>query len=314
MANDPQGDFPANPHLTAIAVNYTNPDKALIADEVLPRDDTLSEELFTYQQSTDVHEGFRLPETAVGPRGRVQRLGVGMTEVPASTEDEAIEVELSARDMKREGAKEHATARATNIIQLRHEVKVGALVMDPANYPTSQKVALTGTDQLDNASYDGNVLEVINDSLATMLLRGNIMCMNHITWAKFRAKAEIVQAVLGTAATKGLAAPEDVARLFGLQAVLIGEGWLNTSKKGQTPVLESAWGNAIALLHRDRTASHAGGITFGFTAQYGKRKVVDYKDINVGADGGHIVRVSEKVKPVICAPYAGYLINDVLAA
>lgn len=314
MVLDPQGDFPANPHLTAIAVNYRNPDKALIADEVLPRDDSLTERVFTYYKAKDDFEAFRLPETRVGPRGQVNRLDVEMTEATSRTEAEAIEVGLTDDDLKRKNAKETATNRATDVIVLRHEVKVASLVMDPAQYPASQQVALTGTDQLDNESYDGNVVELINDVLASMLMKGNVMALSNRVFGKLRSRPELVKAVQGNSGDSGLATQEQIAKLFGLQAVLVGESWLNTAKMGEAPSMSGAWGTGIALLHRDRMASTQGGVTFGFTAQYGKRNAMNYKDIKMGAPGGEVVRVYEETKPLIVAPYCGYFIEDVISA
>jgi hypothetical protein len=312
MAADPQSDFPVDPHLTAVAVNYKNPDKAFIADGVLPRDTSLTDRVFTWQKSSDDHEAFRLPETAVGPRGRVNRLEINQSEQSARVEGEGIEIPLSDDDLKKKGAKEQAVERATNIIMLRHEVKVAQLAMTASLYPTAQKVTLTGTDQLNDSAYAGKSVELINDCLSSMLIRGNALAMNHQVWAKLRSRADVVKAVLGNSGDSGLASKDAVARLFGVDEILVGEAWVNTAKPGEAAVMAACWTDSILIFHRDRTASTSGGITLGLTAQYGGRVAMTYHDKDIGLRGGEVVRVGEETKPVIVAPYCGYLISDCL--
>jgi len=312
MANDPNGDFPVDPHLTAIAVAYKNPDKVLIADSVLPRDASLSETLFSYSKAKDIHQAVTLPQTAVGPRGKVNRLELQMEDATASTEDEAIDIPLSAYDLKRKGAREGATGLATSIIQLRHELKVASLVFAAAQYPTAQKEELEGEERLDHEDYAGNPLALIDDAITAMLLRGNIAVFGRKAWSVFRKLPGVVKAVQGNSGDSGLATQAQVASLFGLQEVLVGEGWLNTAKPGEAAVMAEVWGPHIAIIHRDRTASTQGGVTFGLTAQYGQIVSGSIPDKNVGLRGGEIVRVGESVKPLIVAPYGGYFLENVV--
>ncbi len=56
-----------------------------------------------------------------------------------------------------------------------------------------------------------------------------------------------------------------------------------------------------------------GGITFGLTAEEGTRRAGSIPDPHIGLDGGEIVKVGERVKELIIAPMAGYLIADAVA-
>lgn len=313
MPNDPNSDFVAQPHLTAIAENYRNPDKALIADSVLPRV-PVSQMQFTYQKAKDPLQAFRLPETRVGPRGKPNQLEMGMTETPEVTVDNAIDVPLGAEDMKRDAkAKEHATELGASIIQLRHEVEVANLVFDGAQYPAGFKETVAGTDQFDSGAYAGDALELIQDGLDAMLLPANVLCFARDVWSKFRKLPEVVSAILGNAGDKGLVKPEQVANLFGVQEVVVGEAFIVTSKPGEATALSRAWSKKIAAIHRDRTANTTAGVTFGFTAEYDKIKSGEIPDKDAGARGGTRIRTYQSTKPVIVAGMAGYLWEDAIS-
>jgi hypothetical protein len=94
----------------------------------------------------------------------------------------------------------------------------------------------------------------------------------------------------------------------------VGQGFLNTAKKGQTPSLSRVWGKHAALIHRDGLADSRGNrTTFGFTAQWGERIAGTIRDPNVGMRGGTVVRVGESVAEVIAAPDLGYLFENAVA-
>jgi len=312
MPQDPNGDLVTKTHLTAIAETYKNPDKNLIADRVLPRV-MVGETLFSYQQAKDKYDAFRLPETAVGPRGRVNQLNLGMTEVTASTEDNAIDIPLGYVDLKREKARERATELGASIVGLRNEKRVADVVFNAASYAAGFKEVVTGTDQFNDASYDGDPIGLIQDGLDKMLLPANVLTFGRPAWSKFRRLPAIVSAILGNAGDKGLVKPEQVAALFGLDECLVGEGVLVTSKPGESLVMPTVWGNHIAATHRDRTATTAGGVTFGYNAQFDKIVSEELKDQDVGMRGGVKIRTGESTKAVIVASMAGYFWQNVVS-
>ena len=103
---------------------------------------------------------------------------------------------------------------------------------------------------------------------------------------------------------------EFVAKLFELDEVLVGEGWVNTAKKGQTVTLSRVWGGNIALLHINPLANTQRVGTFGITAEFGKRIAGAQPDKDIGLRGGQKVRVGESVKELITANDFGYYIQD----
>jgi hypothetical protein len=317
MADDDTNTaFPVDPQLTAIAVAYRNPDVSLIADAVLPRVSRPGT-LLEYTSYDDIYQAYTLPNTKVGPKGKVNSVELGGRRVQASTEDNAIQVPLSHFDLnaisKGVDAKAAATEYATSIINLQHEVAVAALVFDAANYPAGFKETLAGDDQLNDAQYAGNPLSLISAGLDTALVRPNRLVFGHKAWSVFRSLPAVVKAVLGNSGDSGMATREQVARLFEVQEVLVGVSLLNISKPGEVASLNRVWGNHIAASYIDRAAAQVGGLTFGACFEYGTRFAGTIEDKDIGARGGARVRVAESTKPVIIAPHAAYFWEDVVA-
>jgi hypothetical protein len=98
-----------------------------------------------------------------------------------------------------------------------------------------------------------------------------------------------------------------------LDAVYVGESYVNSAKKGQTATLARVWGKFFALLYRDSLADASRGTTFGFTAQFGGRIAGSFEDKDIGMRGGLRVRVGESVKEVVSANDLGYLFSAAIA-
>lgn len=311
MANS----FPIDPHLTSIAIAYKNPDRALIADRVLVRV-PVGKLLFQWTSFNDLTTGYRLPETKVGPTGKLNRLELKGQRLSGRCEDDGISVPLSFYDTDDQGEgvkpEEMATEAAMNVVLLRHEVDTAALVFDADSYPTGNKETLSGTDQLSDYT-NSDPLGVIGDALESMLMRGNQLVFGSAGWRIFRAHPKVVSAILGNSGTVGFVTREQVAALFEVKEVLVGEGWIDTSKPGETPAMARVWGKDIACLYRDEAAARAQGMTFGCTFTYGQRVAGKIPDPEMGLRGGQLVKAGESTKRLVVASSAGYFIEDAFA-
>lgn len=307
--------FPLEPELVAQAQAYKNPDHTLIAERVSPRTPPLKVPTFRYMKMKDPYQAFRIADTKVSPTGRVNRIEPRGEKVIDETDDNAIDVPLSHFDtIQRDDSldvKRMATDLGMSTVKLRHEADVASIYFDADNYVT--KETLVGADQLNNVGYAGDPLRLIREKMRAALVKPNVLIFGEDAWAYYSMMADVVKAILGNSGDKGIATPEAVARLFGVQEVLVGEGVVCTSKPGEDPVLVRAWGPHIAGIYRDRAAGLLGGITFGFTAQYGRPVAGTIDDPDVGMRGGQRVRAGESTKTVVCCPHAGFLIEDAVA-
>lgn len=311
--------FAFDPALTAIAVNFKNPDANLIADQVLPRTPVMAPE-FKWT-SYPVAEAFTVPQTLVGRKGAVEEVEFTGVEVDSSVNDYGLDDVVPQRDIDTAGALRDAgttafdpEARAveglTHLIALDREVRTAALVFGAANYDTGRKIVLSGASQWTDGTSDP--IGVINTGLdATLIMRPNIAVIGRAAWTTLRSHPKIVSATNVSGANNGVATREAVAALFELDELIVGEGFVNTAKRGQTAVMSRVWGNSMALLYRNRMAGTDSGITFGLTAQFGTMVSGRIPEPKVGLRGSQRVRVGEQVREIIVAPSVGYLIEGI---
>jgi hypothetical protein len=312
VANTP---YPIDPVLSAISIAYRN--EAYIADQVLPRTPVGREEFkyITYP----VEETMRLPDTRVGRRGKVNEVVLTGEERIASTGDYALDDPIPRPDIDQaQGAGlpdpvGDATMQLTDYLMIDREVRTAGLVFDAAQYPTDNKIQLSTTDQWNEyAEANSDPIQDILTGVDAALLKPTSMVMGAAVWRYLRAHPKIVAAIHGNDGTVGIVTRQQVATLFELKEVLIGEQRLNTAKYGQAAVLSRVWGNHCLLFRKDQNASTQRGVTFGFTAEYKTRVVGQIDDPDIGMRGGTRVRVGESVKELISAPLVAYLIEDAI--
>jgi hypothetical protein len=302
--------FQANPIQTAIAIAYRNPDYTLIADDVLPRVPVGARD-FTYVSYAE-EEMFNLPDTRVGRRSAPNQVELEGEQVAAMTKDYGIDIPLDNSTIQRAEAagydpRARATERATNIVMLDREVRVAKLVSDATKYHADQKLAATSAAFFDPVNGDpvGNVQAMLDNAW----MRPNQLVFGQTAWSVYRKHPKVLKSIRGNDGNEGLASREDVARLFEVQRVFVGEARVNIAKPGLAPAINRTWGNVITGQFIDRTVTaETGGVTFGMTAQYGTR-IAGSMPTNVGLLGGELQRAGEMVEELIVARRAGFLIT-----
>ena len=303
--------FPVNPVLTAVAIAYRNPDVALIADDVLPRTPTAA--AFKYLQF-NTPDAFTVPDLKVGRKGYPTEVEFGGTEVSSAVVDYGLDDFIPQEDIDDDNQgvdpRGVAVAYLTNLIQLGREIRAAALVFAAGSYTNT--TTLSGTSQWSD-QVNSNPVNAILAALDIPIVRPNIMTLGQQTWTQLRSHPKVVQAIGGTAQTAGIVSRRQVADLFELQDIYVGQGFLNTAKKGQTAVMQRVWGKHCALTYRDRSAGPQAGLTFGFTAQAGAKIAGNIVEPKRGLAGGETVRVGERVKELVVAPDAGYFFQNAVA-
>lgn len=304
--------FPIDPHLTAIAIAYRN--TRLIADEVLPRVPVGKQEFKWLLYS--LAEGFTVPETLVGRKGKPNQVEFSATDKVSSTEDHALDAPVPQADIDNAPANYdplgHATERTLDLILLDREARVSAKVFSSSSYASGNKTTLSGSSQWSHS--DSNPVAAITDALDSVVMRPNIGVLGRRTATLLRRHPKVVKAYNGTTGDDGMVPLEFLRDLLELEAIYVGEARLNVARPGQTPSLVRAWGPHAAFLYRDRLADANGGTTFGFTAQWGDRIAGAIEDKDIGMRGGQRVRVGESVKEVISAPDLGYFFENAVSS
>ena len=306
--------LPIDPVLTAIVIAYRN--KRLIADDVFPYV-PVGKSSFKYFKRT-LAEGFTVPNTFVGRKSTPNQVEFSGDEVTASCDDHFLDDVVPQSDINDAPEGQNplniAGEGTIDLVLLAREIRASALAFSASQYATDNKLALSGSDQFDD--YVGSdPIEVIKDALSSMFMRANIMVIGRKAFDKLSSHPKILKAAHGNLGDSGIASKQQIARIFDLDDVVVGEAFVNASKKGETTALTRVWGNHLSLIYRDSLATPNGSrMTFGFTARQGGRVGNIIEDKKTGAKGSFIVRAGETVKEIITSDRLGYLIQNVISS
>lgn len=304
--------FPIDPHLTAIAIAYRN--TSMIADEVLPRVPVGKAEFKWWK--FDLGQGFTVPNTNVGRTSQPNQVEFNAEEETSSTNDYGLDAPVPQSDIDNAPANYdplgRAAERTSDLILLDREVRTSKEVFNAANYATGNKEILAAADQWSNDT--SKPIKKITTALDKMIMRPNVAVLGRATATALRQNPSVVKAYNGTMGEDGLVPLQFLRDLLELEDILIGSAFVNISRPGQKPVLVRAWANHAAFIYRNKLADTQGGVTFGFTAQFGTRVSGSISDPDMGLTGGQRVRVGERVRELIVAPDCGYFFQNAVAA
>lgn len=305
---------PINPVYTGIALGYRN--QNLIADLALPRIRVGTESFKYFKYATG--DSFTVPDTRVGRKSAVNQVEFGATEKTEKTQDYGLsdviphaEQNDSVSSNTGHDPVAKATEFLTDLIMLDREVRAANLVFSAANYGANT-ATLSGAAQWNEYATS----DPINDILTAKdkcLLAPNIAVIGQKAWTTLRQHPKVAKALNGTSGDVMVAARQALAELLELEQILVGTGFVNIAKPGQTPNLARVWGNDFSLFHQNPLADTQRGTTFAATAQYEDKVVRTDENIRVGLRGGTEITVGESVKEFVVAPEAGYLLKAVIA-
>lgn len=303
--------FVIQPDLTAVAIAYRN--QNLIHEKALPVL-PVGKQDFKYQVHTKA-DGYTVPDTRVGRKGKPNEVEFTQTEQTSSTVDYGLDYPIPQADMANAGDNYDPRKRAIegimDLVKLDREKRVADLIFAAGTYPSGNKVQLSGTDQFSDTANSKPIAKIIT-ALETPILRPNIAVIGRAVWATLRQHPDLVKAIFGNNQSAGLISLQQFKELFELNDVVVGDAWINTAKPGQTASYSRVWGKHMAFLHH-ASSPQVGTATFGFTAQFGQPIGMQNEDANIGLRGGVIVRAGESVKEVISASDLGYFIQDAVA-
>ncbi len=306
----PQAPFVVNPIHTAIAIGYRNPEHVLIADGCLPYlPQVVPVEEFTYVVYK-LEDGFTVPDMRVGRTGKVPSVEFGSEQKTGRTTDKGLQHPLPKKDLDAAAAQNYdllgrTTEGLSDLMLLGREQRVAAIMGDSANYASSETV--TGTDKWGDAA--SKPVTQLRDLIHSMLVRPNVLAMGSAEWLKLSANPEVVASIRTSGTSTGVVTREQVASLLEINEILVGEAFVNTSKKGLATTISRAWSGFATLFRRSRMADRKFGMTFGYTVQRGRRQAGSILDSDIGAEGGSWQRVVESNAEQVVASNAGYLIQ-----
>ena len=320
-----QAPFVIQPRLTAIAMAYRN--QAMIADLLLPRI-SVDSPAFKYSRYT-VSEGYTIPDTRVGRKSQVNQIDWTANEVTDAVSDFGLEDAIPNFDMMAAQAamttqgvmpidpEARAAQLLEDLVQLDRENRAATLLTTLNTYPAANRTTLSGTAQWSDFA-NSDPVTAINNALDIPLIRPNVLWLSQLVWSRLRMHPRITAAAMpsgGNASVGGmLATRQQVADLFELDEVVVGQSFLNIAKPGQTPTYNRVWGRNAGLIYRNpQVLSVTDSVTFGFTAQWGSKVAGTIETSEIGLRGGVKVRVGESVKEVVSANDTGFFWQNAVA-
>jgi hypothetical protein len=310
MPNTAYAPFPIDEHLTQIALAYKN--QRMIADEVLPRI-PVDKQLFKWMKFDKAERFTQAPNTLVGRKSIPNEVEFGAEEDTAATRDYGLDDIIPNADLANADSRFNPTTHAvevmSDLIMLGREKRVADLVFNPDTYPSGRKEAVTTNFKWGKADY--NPIPKLLEYLDTPIMRPNIIVMGQAAWTTLRTNPAVVKAVQGNSGDAGAATKAALADLLEVEDIIVGQGWINTAKQGAAPTIQRLWGAHAALLYRNPLANNRGGVTFGYTAQWGGRIAGAINEEKVGLRGSVRVRVGESVVEMVAAADVGFLLTDV---
>lgn len=299
------------PALSAIAIKYRQ--AGFVADEVMPRTPPLDKQEFKHLTDR-MSDWITPPETDVGRTGAVNKLAsAGQDGVDLATRNQGLDEPVPNQDQMNgpsESALGRATQRVMSLVELRREIRVATKFATAGNF--SYGTTLQGQAQW--SDYDhSNPVDAILAELDKPFMRPNVLVMGQAVYTKLRQHPKILMAVFGAVKTGGVVSREQLAALFEVDKIVVGQGWYNSAAKGQTPVKTRVWGKICAGVYLGQEGGPDSGNTWGYTAQFGSRVAGTVADPDIGLFGGVKVRAGESVLEVVAAPEFGFAFLDAVA-
>lgn len=303
--------YPVNPEvIQAVAISYRN--TKLIADSVMPRVPVGTKD-FKYR-AMNLADGFTVQDTKVGRKSKPNRVEVTGNLVPASCVDYGLDDVVPMEDLKNapQGVDPVAvqTEFVTGLVALDREIRVANTVFGAANH--ANKATLSGTSQWSDY-VNSDPVTAIMSALDAVIMRPNLMTIGRAAFTKLAMHPKVCKAIFGNNTDAGIVTREQLARLLELDEVLVGEGFVNTAKRGQAAVMSRVWGKHAAFMYRETPSAVANATTWGFSAQFGERTARSYFDDTVGLEGGEVVVVGESLGEIVAAPDLSYFFQNCVA-
>ena len=299
------------PYLSAIAIKYRQDD--MIADEVMPR---IPVDHQVFVSLSDRIEDWITPvDTEVGRTGRVNQLSNALQDPTyLATRNQGLDEPVPNQDLMNgptESALSRATVRVMSLVELKREMRVASIFTTAGNFGFS--AALSGSALF--SSYTSYISPIITIKyyLDQCFKRPNVLVMGRAVWTQLSQHPAILAAAFGGVNPQGdqQVSRQRLADILEVKRIVVGEGWVNIAKKGQTVNMQRIWGNLFAGIYLGGDSQEAGN-AWGYTAQFGDRIAGTIVDPDVGVFGGVRVRAGESVIEAVSAPQFGFQLSPAI--
>lgn len=261
-------------------------------------------------------ESFMVYDTARAPGGAMKRINVGYSSQSYAIVDHALSASVPVELQEEAQAVPNIDLAAASVrtvqdaLRLRLEKEQADLATNAANYASSNKVTLSGTDQWSDLSASNPIAdietakEVIRSAVGK---RPNVVVMGAAVYKSLRQHSKIIDRIKYTG--RDVPTPELLAALFGVQQVLVGDAVYSDD----AGTFADVWGKKVVVAYTGRSgAADMGRPSYGYTYQLQGYPFVE----TPWFDNAHrtwLYDVTDACAPVIAGALAGYLISAAVA-
>jgi hypothetical protein len=303
-----------NTFLTNMSLQYANDE--FIGERLMPvvPVEKRSDSYATY----DKRDRFNAPDDTIGPDGDAAEVTEGRSSGNYSVTDRALMNHIPVETIENQDPVFDEMLDLTEAVRsglaIKREIRIATLLTTAANYPTGNKVTLSGSDQWDSSA-GGDPIKVIQTATAALFRGPNPTRLVGFTSIEvFNALVRHVSLLdLFKYTRQGLITSQQLAALFGLDDLLVGAARYDTANSGQTASYSRIWGKHFGILRvavrPSRRSAH-----FGTTFQLNTDPhAFNWFDPRKGKAGANYVKIGWSDDHKIVASDTGYLISDAIA-
>lgn len=294
-----------NAYLSEVARGYHN--NAFVADSLFPT-------IYSEKEKIDIFEfnkeAFTIYETERAIRANSNVISPqGFRKHTATLKENDLSYPIDYRE-EQEAEKVKLQLHATNVVteglKLKHEKACADLVQDPNNYPTGNKLILSGTSCFTNdASDPQGVVDDAKDAVSSKIAQDpNVMIIGQSAWKTLKRHPQLKGLIsdnLNKLVTLNL-----LKEIFEIDNILIGKSIFANSDG----VFERIWKDNIVLafvpnLGASRTEYDP---TFAYTVR--KKDALKIDEYTKEGNKVKYIRATDIYTPFLVGAEAGFLISN----
>ena len=294
-----------NAYLSEVARGYTN--SAFIAENLFPVIESELEkvDIFEFNKEAfavyNTERAIRANSNVVSPKG-FNKKSATLTEhdlaypIDYREEDESKKVKLQL----------HATNVVTEGLKLKQEKQCADLVQNANNYPTGNKIALSGTSKFSDYTNSDpiGIIEDAKDSIAGKIAQDpNTMLIGHETWKVLKRHPQI-QGLISDNQNK-IVTINFLKEIFEIPNIVVGKSVFIDEQGNFLKV----WADNIVLAY---TSSLSSRTEYDPAFAYIVKKKNSLRIDEYSKEGNKLkyIRATDIYTPFLVGPEAGYLISD----
>nr|BDD46508.1 hypothetical protein 12 [bacterium] len=297
-------DLRINAYLSEVARGYKN--SAFIADVLFPEITSELEKIDIFEFNKEAfsvyntERAIRANSNVVSPKG-FNKKSATLTEhdlaypIDYREEDESKKVKLQL----------HATNVVTEGLKLKQEKQCADLVQDPNNYPTGNKIALSGTSKFsDPASEPVKIIDDAKDAIAGKIAQDpNTMVIGHEAWKTLKRHEKIKELISGT--QNKIITLDFLKEVFEIPNIVIGRS-VFVDEQGN---FVKIWGDNIILAYVPKLTSRTEyDPSFAYLVR--KKNALNIDEYKKEGNKLKYIRATDIYTPFLVGSEAGYLISD----